>query len=296
MVLLPCIIIINKNKYGHTMDGESHGFSERFRSSVDYIRSVILEKLDKRTKGKKISKAPVPVDCRVAQAVVSSRSERDCATTAEYLQSLHMKALDVRLQKDIAGESFQVIQIAKEEEPTLEQRKAMWKLNITAKMVKGRGKKCGLGRSSQLASLRNISYGIKREADQDHKLNLLHLRGVLSEEARVGQIILAHIHVDSQEGGWSKGCEAEGRYDPRLLDHWMNRPQLHRKWGLQKQAVLRRVYVTKTGGSMRLFYRNEKGKETSFMVRKPRPRIHALCCEFILTFNFHQILSSTKAG
>jgi hypothetical protein len=242
--------------------------SDHLRKTVDYIRSIIRERLDGRTRGKKSSKeGPVPVECLVDQGVVEARTKGDCVITAQYLQRVHREPMEMGIVRDIAGSSFQVVNIRKDEEPSLEQRKAMWKLNITAKMVKGRGKKCGIGRSSELDCLKNISYGIKREADQDHQLNLLHLRGVLSEEARVGQIILACIHVDSEEGGWSKGCEAEGRYDPRLLAHWLNREKLQGRWGLNKQGVLRTVYVTKTGGSMRLFYKNEKGKETSFQVR-----------------------------
>jgi hypothetical protein len=41
---------------------------------------------------------------------------------------------------------------------------------------------------------------MKRAADRDHNVNLLHLRGVLLEEAKIGQLILAHIHVCSVEG------------------------------------------------------------------------------------------------
>jgi hypothetical protein len=242
-------------------------FSDKFQGLVHHVLSSIGERLDKRTKGKVTTPSqPIPVTCLVEETAVASRTKRDSATTAKYLQSIHHKKVDTHYQS-VAGVLFPVIQIEEDEEPNEEQSKAMWKLNISRSMLKGKGKKTRLGRSSELDPFRTVSYGIKRAADRDHKINLLHLRGVLSEEAKIGQLILAHIHVYSVEGGWSKGCQAEGRYEPDLLSHWLKRRKLHKKWGMDEQATMEEAYVTKTGGSMRLFYTNGKGEREDFQVR-----------------------------
>jgi hypothetical protein len=57
---------------------------------------------------------------------------------------------------------FPVIHIAEDDEPNGEQTKAMWKLNISRSMVKGKCKKSRIGRSSELDPFRTVSYGIKR--------------------------------------------------------------------------------------------------------------------------------------
>jgi hypothetical protein len=145
-------------------------FGDKFRSSVNHILSTIGARLDKRMKGKTTARSqPIPVACLVEETVVASRTKRESATAAECSQSIHCKEMVTQF-RSVTGAAFPVIHTAEDEEPNGEQRKAMWKFNVSTSMVKGKGKKSRIRRSSESHRFRNVSQ-TKRAADRDHQLN-----------------------------------------------------------------------------------------------------------------------------
>jgi len=101
---------------------------------------------------------------------------------------------------------------------------------------------------------RNVALCLARRdeiVDEVPVLEALHLKNILSPEAVVGRDLLADAHIESHDGGWNKGCEADGCNTESQCRCSINRPAAMKAWGAEGKIVLNQT-ITGTGGSSRI--------------------------------------------
>jgi hypothetical protein len=232
----------------------------------------IQDVLNKRLKGKKIAGKDVPLEVMVkttTQQDINRMHQLDIATMTKYLSRLCRLELNISDLKLNAKESVKLVTIPTNEEPTMDEQKAGEKLHISRAMFTNGSKKKikKLIRSSEIEALKNKSYAVKFEGDASHDLQIIHLRDRLSADAIEGKLALALLHMAGKPGGWSKGCEADGRPTTPSFKHWSNRPELTKAWGLSETGSIEKLKVTSNGRGTSLCYKNGEGQAKNFQVR-----------------------------
>jgi hypothetical protein len=118
-------------------------------------------------------------------------------------------------------------------------------------------------RASENPKLTGNSFGISQPGSD--RLELLLLRGVLSQDGHVGLLVLATLHILGSVQGWMKSCQAEGKIYPDKLRFALKRPEILTGYGVQVEDI-QKIEISTKGGSATCYYYNVHKELKSFQI------------------------------